>query len=64
MDINPNDMIRMKKKHPCGSLEWQGLRSGADFRLKCAGCGRQIMLSRKEVEKNVKKITKPLANSE
>ncbi|MCI8449627.1 MAG: DUF951 domain-containing protein [Eubacterium sp.] len=64
MDINPNDMIRMKKKHPCGSLEWQVLRSGADFRLKCAGCGRQIMLSRKEVEKNVKKITKPLANSE
>ena len=64
MDINPNDMIRMKKKHPCGSLEWQVLRSGADFRLKCAGCGRQIMLSRKEVEKNVKKITKHLANSE
>lgn len=64
MDINPNDMIRMKKRHPCGSLEWQVLRSGADFRLKCAGCGRQIMLSRKEVEKNVKKITKPLANSE
>lgn len=64
MDINPNDMIRMKKKHPCGSLEWQVLRSGADFRLKCAGCGRQIMLSRKDVEKNVKKITKPLANSE
>ena len=64
MDINPNDMIRMKKKHPCGSLEWQVLRSGADFRLKCAGCGRQIMLSRKEVEKKEKKITKPLANSE
>ena len=64
MDINPNDMIRMKKKHPCGSLEWQVLRSGADFRLKCAGCGRQIMLSRKEAEKKVKKITKPLANSE
>lgn len=64
MDINPNDMIRLKKKHPCGSLEWQVLRSGADFRLKCAGCGRQIMLSRKDVEKNVKKITKPLANSE
>ena len=64
MDINPNDMIRMKKKHPCGSMEWQVLRSGADFRLKCTGCGRQIMLSRKDVEKNVKKITKPLANSE
>lgn len=64
MDINPDDIVRLKKKHPCGSFEWQVLRAGADFRLKCTGCGRQIMLSRKEVEKNVKKITKPLANIE
>lgn len=64
MDINPDDIVRLKKKHPCGSFEWQVLRVGADFRLKCIGCGRQIMLSRKEVEKNVKKITKPLANIE
>lgn len=58
MDINPDDLVRLKKKHPCGSFEWLVLRSGADFRLKCNGCGRQIMISRKELEKNVKKIIK------
>lgn len=52
------DMIRMKKPHPCGSHEWEILRVGADFRLKCAGCGHQIMVSRKLVEKNTRQITK------
>lgn len=54
------DMIRMKKKHPCGSFEWEILRVGADFRLKCCGCGHQIMISRKIVEKNTKEIQKKL----
>ena len=48
------DVIRMKKPHPCGSYEWEILRVGADFRLKCAGCGHQIMVSRKLVEKNTR----------
>ena len=52
------DVIRMKKPHPCGSYEWEILRVGADFRLKCAGCGHQIMDSRKLVEKNTRQITK------
>ena len=52
------DVIRMKKPHPCGSYEWEILRVGADFRLKCAGCGHQIMFSRKLVEKNTRQITK------
>lgn len=52
------DVIRMKKPHPCGSYEWEILRVGADFRLKCAGCGHQIMVSRKLVEKNTRQITK------
>ena len=52
------DVIRMKKPHPCGSYEWEILRVGADFRLKCAGCGHQIMVSRKLVEKNTSQITK------
>ncbi len=55
MDINVGDVIRMKKKHPCGSDEWEVLRVGADFRLKCAGCGHQIMTPRKNVEKNMRK---------
>lgn len=52
------DVIKMKKAHPCGSHEWQILRVGADFRLKCVGCGHQIMIARKLVEKNTKEIHK------
>lgn len=51
-NVNVGDIIRMKKKHPCGSDEWEVLRIGADFRLKCVGCGHQIMTPRKNVEKN------------
>ena len=52
------DIVKMKKKHPCGSFEWEILRVGADFRLKCAGCGHQIMIARKLVEKNTKELRK------
>lgn len=52
------DVIRMKKKHPCGSYEWEILRVGADFRLKCTGCGHQIMIPRKNVDKNRKELRK------
>ena len=52
------NMIRMKKRHPCGSHEWEILRVGADFRLKCQGCNHQIMVSRKLVIKNTKEIYK------
>ena len=52
------DIIKMKKPHPCGSSEWEILRVGADFRLKCLGCGHQVMVSRKLVEKNTREIRK------
>ena len=52
------DVVKMKKKHPCGSFEWEILRVGADFRLKCMGCGHQIMIARKLVEKNTKELKK------
>lgn len=56
--FNVGDIIKMKKPHPCGSHEWEVLRVGADFRLKCMGCGHQIMVPRKLVEKNTRQITK------
>ena len=56
------DVIRMKKPHPCGSHEWEILRVGADFRLKCVGCGHQIMVPRTLVEKNTKEIQKKTCN--
>lgn len=55
MNLNVGDVIKMKKKHPCGSNEWEILRIGADFRLKCMGCEHQLMLPRVKVEKNIKK---------
>lgn len=56
MQIEVGDIVSLKKKHPCGSFEWEVLRSGADFRLKCTGCGHQIMIARTALEKNVKAI--------
>lgn len=56
MDIGVGDILKLKKAHPCGSHEWMVLRVGADFRLKCMGCGHQIMTPRKQVEKNIKQI--------
>ncbi|WMC94154.1 DUF951 domain-containing protein [Kineothrix sp. MB12-C1] len=56
MEIQVGDVLRLKKQHPCGSKEWEVLRIGADFRLKCEGCGHQIMIARKMLEKNVREI--------
>lgn len=56
MDIQVGNIVRLKKQHPCGSHEWEVLRIGADFRIKCLGCGHQIMIPRKTLEKSVKEI--------
>ena len=58
MDINVGDIVRLKKQHPCGCREWEVLRVGADFRLKCMGCSHQIKIARKLVEKNLREIRK------
>lgn len=58
MDIQVGDIVKLKKKHPCGSDSWEVLRIGADFRLKCMGCSHQVMMARTLVEKNIKGITK------
>lgn len=57
------DVVKLKKPHPCGSSEWEILRVGADFRLKCQGCGHQIMVARKLVEKNTRGLTKKRTGS-
>ena len=58
MEYQVGDIITLKKLHPCGSRQWEVLRVGADFRLKCCGCGHQVMMSRKLVEKSTKEIQK------
>lgn len=59
MDIRPGDVIRMKKLHPCGSATWEVLRIGQDFRLKCSGCGRQVMMKRTAAEKGIREVIRP-----
>ena len=56
MDVRLGDILVMKKEHPCGSKEWLVLRTGMDFRLKCQGCGHELMVPRVKAEKAIKKI--------
>ena len=56
MDIKVGDTVTMKKPHPCGSFEWKILRIGMDFRMRCAGCGHEMMIPRARIEKSIKKI--------
>ena len=56
MELNLNDILELKKEHPCGSKRWQVLRVGMDFKLRCLGCGHELMLPRSKAEKSIKKI--------
>lgn len=58
MDIQVGDTLTMKKQHPCGSNQWTVLRIGADFKLRCLGCGHEVMGSRSKFEKNIKTVTR------
>ena len=56
MDVKVGDTLKMKKKHPCGADTFRVLRIGMDFKIKCTGCGHEIMSPRVKVEKNIKMI--------
>ena len=58
MDVRLGDILEMKKPHPCGSKTFSELRIGMDFKMKCCGCGHEIMLPRARAEKNIKKIVR------
>ncbi|MEE0733136.1 MAG: DUF951 domain-containing protein [Acutalibacteraceae bacterium] len=58
MDVRLGDILEMKKPHPCGSKTFSVLRIGMDFKIKCCGCGHEIMLPRAKAEKNIKKIVR------
>lgn len=60
MKIEVGDIVTMKKQHPCGEYDWEILRTGIDFRAKCVGCEREIMVARNKFEKNIKKIVKKM----
>jgi hypothetical protein len=55
-DLQLNTALRMRKPHPCGSYEWTVVRLGADIGLECKGCGRRVMLTRRELARRIKVI--------
>ena len=55
-DLQLDDVIRLRKPHPCGSYEWVVTRLGADIGLECKGCGHRILLTRRELARRVKAI--------
>ncbi|MFZ5809129.1 MAG: DUF951 domain-containing protein [Chloroflexota bacterium] len=55
-DIQINDIVRLRKPHPCGSYEWKIVRLGADIGLQCLVCGRRVLLSRRELSNRIKKV--------
>ena len=58
MELFEGDMIELKKAHPCGSINWEIIRSGADFKIRCLGCSHVVMLPRTALEKSIKKVNK------
>lgn len=58
MKYNLNDIVVMKKQHPCGTNEFKIVRLGADIKIECVNCGRVIMIPRVEFDKKIKKVVK------
>ncbi|AKL93549.1 putative protein DUF951 [Clostridium aceticum] len=56
MDLKVGDLVELKKQHPCGSNNFEIVRTGADFRIKCTGCERQLWIPRSNLERRIKKI--------
>lgn len=55
-DFELNDIVEMKKPHPCGENKWKIIRMGMDIRIRCLGCDHSVMLPRKEFQRKMKKI--------
>jgi len=57
--FNIGDIVELKKAHPCGGKEWEIMRIGVDFRIKCTKCLHQVMIPRAKFEKGFKKVIHP-----
>jgi hypothetical protein len=55
-EFNLNDVVEMKKPHPCGTNRWKIIRMGMDIRIKCEGCDHSVMLPRREFMRKMKKV--------
>jgi hypothetical protein len=56
MEARLGDIVRLRKKHPCGSYDWKVIRLGADIGIKCQGCNRRVLLERRVFERRVKAV--------
>lgn len=56
MDLKLHQLVELKKTHPCGSRNWEVLRVGMDVKLRCQGCGHEVMAPRRKIEKSIKHI--------
>lgn len=56
MDLQLHDMVELKKPHPCGGTRWEILRVGMDIKLRCCGCGHELMLPRSKAEKSIRRV--------
>ena len=57
-EIHLDDILRLKKAHPCGSYEWKVVRLGADIGLECTGCQRRVLLERRKLARRFKTVVK------
>jgi hypothetical protein len=64
MTLRVGDVVRLRKQHPCGSLEWEVVRLGADIGLRCQGCGRRVLLPRSKVERSIKTIVSTVTDGQ
>jgi hypothetical protein len=62
-ELQNNDLVRMRKPHPCGGFDWKVTRIGADIGLECQTCGHRIMLTRRELTRRAKTITNPVTGN-
>lgn len=64
VEIHLGDIVRLRKKHPCGSFDWEVVRLGADVGLICQGCGRKVMLPRGTFNKRYKSTLSSVPHDE
>ncbi len=53
-DLEMSDILKLRKTHPCGEDRWKVIRLGADIKIECLGCGRQVMLPRRKLARSIK----------
>ena len=63
MDLQIGDVVRLRKKHPCGGYEWEIVRIGADIGLRCLTCKRRVLVPRSKIEKRIKTVVHNRADS-